>query len=275
VAGRPWTEGEERLLRHLWKSDLTREEVAARLLGRTPVAIQVRAKRLGLRHTDEQFRRILSKKSKGENNGMFGREGPRRGVVLTVTQRDLLRKKALNSYKNGRPKMVGARNPMFGKPGTMRGKKLPPSAKATLSEKAKVRWCQASDEEKAKKVAQLREGRERLGRDSPSSIEVAMREWLSDLQTDFEAQVVIGFYTVDFLVSENKVIECHGDYWHAHPEKYASGDLDETQRHNVHRDRRKATFLRNRGYGLLVMWESDIKERPSWCVSQVEDFLHG
>lgn len=275
MAGTRWTKEEEDTLRQLWASCLTREEVAAKMPGRTPTAVQVRAKRLGLRHTDEQFRKILSKKSTGEHNGMFGRDGPRNGVVLTETERQVLRERALDSYKQGRQKMTGSRNPMFGKPGTMRGQKLPESAKATLSKKAKQRWLRASEQDKRRKLDQLRAGREKLGRDNPSSIEVTMAEWLEEVGVPFGAQVTVGFYTVDFLVKEHKVIECHGDYWHAHPQKYATADLDGTQRRNVHRDRRKATFLQNRGYDLLVVWETDIKKRPSWCVERVREFLHG
>lgn len=120
MAGTPWTKEEEETFRRLWASSLTREEVAAKMSGRTPTAVQVRAKRLGLRHTDEQFRKILSKKSTGERNGMFGREGPRNGVVLTEAERETLRERALDSYRHGRQKMIGSRNPMFGKPSTIK-----------------------------------------------------------------------------------------------------------------------------------------------------------
>lgn len=273
MGGRQWTSDEDCVLANLWDSSCTLEEIAAYLPGRTHVSVQVRAKRLGLRHTSEQTSAIISKKCSGARNGMFGKPGPRRGVVLTKEQREHLRDAALRGFKEGsRKPLCGSMNPSFGRPSTMRGKHLPASAKSTLSLKGKVRWAAKTPDEQAKKIQQLREGWQWLGLGNPSSIEITVSKWLGQLGVVHEAQARVGFYLVDFLVGD-KVVECHGDYWHANPLSYAGRTLSPMQTANVLRDRRKATYLRNQGYDLLVVWEHEIKTAPIEVLAALERFL--
>lgn len=274
MAGRTWTPQEDQQLTDLWASDRTGEEVAALLAGRTPTAIQVRAKRLGLRHTKEQSRSILSKMTQGQRNGMSGKPGPRRGVTLTNEQRAHLREVALDGFLEGRRvPLRGQDNPAFGKPGTMLGKHLPPSARTTLSEKGRARWDAMTVLEQRSKVDQLRKGWSALGKERPSKIEVLVEGWLAASGVSFESQVVIDFYVVDFKVGQ-KIVECHGDYWHANPETYPDpARWHQAQRANVRRDKSKMTFLANRGYDVLVLWERDLHQNPARCREQLFGFL--
>jgi very-short-patch-repair endonuclease len=274
MVGRHWKTEELDLLRKLWDSTLTVDEVAEKI-GRSKNSVKVKVTRLGLRHTKEQTRQILSKKTSGERNGMFGKVSPRRGVKLSEGLRAKMSVAALEAYAKGtRKPMVGPANPAYGKPSTMRGKNLPESAKKTLSEKAKKRWENRAPEWKADKLRQLREGRARLDKDNPSKLELQTEEWLKSLGVEYAPQVVIEFYTVDFLVSSTKVIECQGDYWHANPIKYADHDaLNPTQKANVHRDKRKRTYLKNRGYEILELWGNDIRNNPEECLQKIKEFL--
>ena len=53
------------------------------------------------------------------------------------------------------------------------------------------------------------------------------------------------------------MIECQGDYWHVNP-KMCWKRLTAGQVSNLKRDRKKRSFLREKGVGLLLFWELDI-----------------
>lgn len=272
MAGKAWSEAEDADLARLWDSDLTLEEVAAHLPGRTLPAIRVRVKRLGLRHTDEQFRHILSKKTSGERNGMSGRVGPRRGVVLTPEVRAKLSRAAKAGYADGvRVKKRGADNPAFGKPSVNRGVPLPVEVRQVLARKACARWQDKAPEERASHMAKMRGGwLAWSARREPTGIERQVSQWLQEAGVGFQAQAPFGHYIVDFHVGR-KIIETHGDYWHGNPRTYAT--LDPTQRSNQRRDRAKATYIQRQGCELLVLWEADLKTQPEVCRQELLAFL--
>jgi G:T-mismatch repair DNA endonuclease (very short patch repair protein) len=70
------------------------------------------------------------------------------------------------------------------------------------------------------------------------------------------------------------VIETYGDYWHASPTKYTADTLDSTQRKNIRRDHSKVVRLNKLGYNILVLWESDLKQRQEECFLRLKEFLH-
>ena len=273
MAGIAWTIEEVSQLQQLWNSDLTLEELASQFSGRTPISIQVKAKRLKLRHTKDQFHRILSKKTTGTKNGMYGRQGPRRGVTLSPELRAKLSVVAKEGYASGRRvPMNGADNPAFGKPSPMRGKSLPDSAKETLSRKASQRWAARTQKSKDDHLLKMRAGWITwANKKGPTKIEILVQGWLESLGVEFTSQTVVSFFIVDFLVQGNKVIETHGDYWHGNPTKYST--FDRTQRANQRRDRAKWTLLQKRGFKLLALWEDDLWERPENCRKQIQEFL--
>lgn len=84
-------------------------------------------------------------------------------------------------------------------------------------------------------------------------------EWIYERDFDFNGVVYIPDF---FLPKYNLVIECYGDYWHANPAIYSSGQpifkhllVDDIWERD---DIRKNTFLNN-GYSFISFWESDIK----------------
>jgi len=96
------------------------------------------------------------------------------------------------------------------------------------------------------------------------------REMLEGLEADFMPQAPLGHYTVDFLVPDIKlVIQADGDYWHAHPDIYGDGEgqkpLSKIQRKRRRLDASCDSYLQNRGYGVLRLWEGDLNSDLSAC----------
>ena len=80
-----------------------------------------------------------------------------------------------------------------------------------------------------------------------SSIEFTTERWLSDRQIEFEPQKQMGPWLADFyLPSQNTVIECDGDYWHAIPKVRR-------------RDRQKDGWMRHNGISIIRLSETEIK----------------
>lgn len=78
-----------------------------------------------------------------------------------------------------------------------------------------------------------------------TDIELIMKKLLLKNKISFEQFKQIGNYNIDFLI--NKIcIECDGLYWH---------NLDE----NKIRDKRKDTYLKNKGYVVLRFNDKEIK----------------
>ncbi len=66
-----------------------------------------------------------------------------------------------------------------------------------------------------------------------------------------------------FIPSENKVIECHGDYWHCNPLKckpdYYNKLVHLTAQEIWDKDNKKKEVLENAGYEVDVVWENTNK----------------
>lgn len=67
-----------------------------------------------------------------------------------------------------------------------------------------------------------------------------------------------------FLKEKNLIIETHGDYWHANPLYYSDEDnnkkkLNENQKYKIDLDKIKFDYLSKRGYNIIYLWETDIK----------------
>ena len=75
-----------------------------------------------------------------------------------------------------------------------------------------------------------------------------------------------------------KCIEFNGDYWHCNPIKY-----NENYNHPVmnkraseiwEKDKLKLNWLKNRGYKVLVIWESDYRKNPEETLEKCLSFLN-
>ena len=95
---------------------------------------------------------------------------------------------------------------------------------------------------------------------SPTIPEKLVSEYLTINNITFKEQVKIGRYHIDFLVSDNILIEVYGDYWHAHPDKYDRRSLLPQQKKVYKRDKRRKEFLTQKSYKFFSVWERDIKK---------------
>jgi G:T-mismatch repair DNA endonuclease (very short patch repair protein) len=81
---------------------------------------------------------------------------------------------------------------------------------------------------------------------------------------------------VDFTLK--KCIEFNGDYWHCNPNKY-----NETFIHPImkitaneiwNKDNMKNKWMEDRGFKILVVWESEYKKNPDETLQKCINFLH-
>lgn len=76
------------------------------------------------------------------------------------------------------------------------------------------------------------------------------------------------FYYYDFKI-KNTIIEINGDYWHANPEKYEEEDVFYVRNSEVKardiwkKDFDKIRFAKSKGYDVIVIWESEIKNNEN------------
>jgi len=85
---------------------------------------------------------------------------------------------------------------------------------------------------------------------NPSSIEISIRKVLDSLNITYQTGKRISPYFPDiFIPCANLVIECDGDYWHSRPEA-------------KEKDTKRDTFMRDKGYEVVRIWERDIRENP-------------
>lgn len=94
-------------------------------------------------------------------------------------------------------------------------------------------------------------------------------EWEYEKDFDFNGKV----YVPDFYISDCKlVIECYGDYWHANPNIYTTGDIifNHIMVEDIwNRDVVRMNAFIQSGYSFLPIWESDIKNN----IKKVKDTI--
>jgi len=97
-------------------------------------------------------------------------------------------------------------------------------------------------------------------RDNPSTIEVATEKVLQSMGVAFRSQEIIRPYVVDFYLYEsNCILELLGNYFHCNPAMFPESTLSPNQKIYAQRDEDRFKDLRERGYRLVTIWESDIK----------------
>lgn len=87
------------------------------------------------------------------------------------------------------------------------------------------------------------------------------------------------YYFYDFVDhSLMKCIEYYGDYWHANPNKFVATDIihsSYTAQEVWDKDERKIAYLKDKGYDVLVVWESEYINNEEYCIQKCKEFLHG
>jgi len=154
----------------------------------------------------------------------------------------------------------GEDNPMYGITGEdhpMYGTKRTEETKKKMSEKIKEIF---NTEEMRSKMSKIRSKYlSNRSRDDYTSIELKTADYLDKLNIKYDPQHYIesswGGYSLDFYLPNYKlVIECDGCYWH---NCYECGFSDENERNRI--DKSRNTYLINKNYNLLRIWEHDFK----------------
>jgi G:T-mismatch repair DNA endonuclease (very short patch repair protein) len=85
-------------------------------------------------------------------------------------------------------------------------------------------------------------------------------------------------FMLDFVLF-NKVIEFNGDYYHANPHLYKSDDFIQKYSNGKYAkeiwnyDEKRLTAIKNAGYEVKVIWESDYYANPEKILEECVEFL--
>ncbi len=119
------------------------------------------------------------------------------------------------------------------------------------------------------KIEQLKQGLVKFGGHKISKPERDIANELNSIGIEFKSQFHINGlpYTYDFhILNTNIIIEFQGDYWHANPIKYKSGQFIKIQRVGKKlvddiwaRDLLKKESANKFGYNVIQIWQNDYK----------------
>lgn len=89
---------------------------------------------------------------------------------------------------------------------------------------------------------------------------------------------IIKPYVCDIFIPElNLIIEYNGDYWHCNPNKYPShyhhGYKNKTAEEIWSYDKNKIDLLKEKGYTLEIIWESDYKRNPDLINNLIQKYV--
>lgn len=118
-------------------------------------------------------------------------------------------------------------------------------------------------------LKQIEEGR--LYR-SNTRIENVIKEFLASHKIQFKHQYRLGYWSFDFFIPDNKLIEVDGDYWHANPMFFQK--LNTTQVKNIRNDEHKANYAQKIGYSLIRIWENDINHNWTQVQKQLMEVIN-
>ena len=266
-----WTKEEEEELRYYYENlGLSVSELYNDFIEkypyRTKTSVEIKIKKLKLKHTKKQTYDIKSRISSGEGNGMFGKIGANKGLNKDNSERirnaaNKISKTRKEMSKQGLlPSTSGENNGMYGKESWSKGKTkytddrlVDKNNKKSIS--AKKRWFSLSDEDKDKRIGYLSLAANKARKDT--KIEIVIKDKLENMNINFIKNYKCDRYIFDFYLSDyNFVIECQGDYWHGNKEYFK--DLNEIQIKNIERDKNKVEYLEKNNIKSLFLWENEI-----------------
>ena len=114
-----------------------------------------------------------------------------------------------------------------------------------------------------------------------TGIEIDTAEMLRRAEIRYESHPKV-YGSPDFLVEGRLALFCDGSFWHGKDwnnlkEKLASGNNpDYWVSHiesNRKRDRKVNRVLRERGYAVVRLWDTDIQKRPERCMGKIRRAL--
>lgn len=190
---------------------------------------------------------------------------------------------------------TNANNPFFGKTHTNEFKekqrynsinrnaikavrKNPPSSK-NLSRGRRIWWSTKCEDERTELLQKfILSGQKSCKKNKKTKIETLIEPVIKELAVSkYVCNFQLSRYNVDFLIDDKFIIECFGDYWHCNPKiyqpTYYNKSLKLTAAQKWQSDFKKIQTLKNSGYKVLVLWESDIKECLDNITNVITNFL--
>jgi G:T-mismatch repair DNA endonuclease (very short patch repair protein) len=264
-----WTKDEEFQVKDLYCVKGLGSVEIAKILNRPVSSIWNKIKRRKFRHTKDQEKNLRSRNNIGENNGMYGKIGPNRGLTTKNCERVKnagikISKTISDQFDSGERKgLNGKANGMYGKPSWCRGQTKENNIKILLSSQKSVatkkkNWDLLPEEEKD--IVRKRWAMFGLKcKKKNTLIEQKTAKFLDCLNVKYIQNHPINRFLIDFYLPDyNLAIECNGDYWHCNPNVLKFKDPDKIQLRNIDRDKRKGEILKNKNIPLLILWEAEI-----------------
>jgi len=270
--GNLWSEEEIKFLIDLYvNKGLSKIEICPLFMQkheRTCESIWIKIKRLKLKHTNEQTKKIKQRLLSGENNPMYGKKSPNNGLTKNNSERikiagEKISKTRKQLFLTGiLPSHQGQNNPMYGKKSWNNGlTKLTDERiknygiKNSISKKNE--WEIKTEDEKKTIIKRLNDAM--IQTKKPTKIELKIKNLLDELKIKYKKNYPLNGFLCDFfLLDYNFVIECDGDYWHGNPLFYKKNMLNDIQLKNNDRDRRKNLMLIENSIEFVRFWEYDI-----------------
>jgi DNA mismatch endonuclease (patch repair protein) len=122
---------------------------------------------------------------------------------------------------------------------------------------AAVKPNESEAKPKAKTRSFLRNVRKKRSRTKKKSgLEILVETELTARNIEFLTQYPVGRCHADlYFPRTNTIVELHGCYWHGHTVCQKT-----PKKRRRYLDARRYTFFRNKGYGLLIVWECEVKK---------------
>jgi DNA mismatch endonuclease (patch repair protein) len=271
VKGRSrWTIEEDAQAKGLLEKGHSCKEVSL-ITGRSLFSISKRNSRVwglslkSINYSEKLSRSLhrISDKLSGRMKGKWsGKNNPNYGAKIVKTGKE----NPFSIWKAQNPGYQdGDKNPSFGKiysPESIE-KKTRKIRESNLFLKGKT-YKEVYGKERAEEIGRLMSlsAVKRIAKQKKSGTrpEKVIKEFLDILGIQYEFQYPIQYYCVDFFIpSMNLIIQTDECYWHACPEHF-SGELSFIQKKNRRTDQSCNTYLKNRGYNLIRIWECKLPE---------------
>lgn len=140
---------------------------------------------------------------------------------------------------------------------------------AHLSKMQKQYWSKLTLIEKYERLSNfIKAGQKYNKKNKNTKIEQIARSYLDRHNILYIQTYAIpgSSYVVDFLLEDNVVLECYGDYWHCHPDIYEEMDFHENMKMKagdiwIH-DSRRVRIISDLGYDVRIVWECNLLSDP-------------
>jgi G:T-mismatch repair DNA endonuclease (very short patch repair protein) len=133
------------------------------------------------------------------------------------------------------------------------------------SDIAKKMWKSFDPDFKKYKIAEILKN---LHSGKTSKIEIKIKTYLDFMGIEHQHSFWIKRNQFDFkIIDSNILIEIHGDFWHANPNKYKPDDLlnfpgqPQKRASDIwEKDKKKKEFAKSKGYDIITIWEDFINK---------------